>query len=402
MADHAAASALRPTSIPDARVEWASLHAGFILIGVSMTMLATVLPYFTQRWSLSAGQAGFFFTALYFASFVGTLLTSPILPRFGFSKVIGAGHFLFFLGLLFFGLGPWYFSAVCVAVYGLGYGFLNPSINLRATQLPSKNVAAAVGLLNFTWGIGAMFSPVLVVFFQGHWGLRSLTLLLAAGFAALSAFSFLLKPGPSAPLEQQPKRSFSVWRTRLHGTPWIFLIQLFFFYVGIEVSVGGWVALHAKNMPGITPARMAAAPLIFYGFLLLGRLLLPVTLKLFSQRRICLSGLVLIIAGVSLVFFSHSPVLLYTGTLLAGFGCAPQYPIYVTWIASIFKSDSAWLGALFFGATGLGGSAIPWAVGVIASQTHSLRLGFLLPLCAALWLVPVVLRACPDPAPANA
>ena len=106
MADRAATSTLQPTTIPDARVEWASLHAGFVLIGVAMTMLGPVLPYFTQRWSLTTSQAGIFFSALYFASFLGTLMTSSLLPSFGFSRVIGAGHFCYALGLAFLGLGP--------------------------------------------------------------------------------------------------------------------------------------------------------------------------------------------------------------------------------------------------------------------------------------------------------
>jgi fucose permease len=167
--------------------------------------------------------------------------------------------------------------------------------------------------------------------------------------------------------------------------------------VGIEISMGGWVALDEKRLAGITTAKLAAAPAFFYGFLLLGRFLVPFELKLFSQRKICLAGLLLIVAGVSLVAAAPSPPLLYISAALAGFGCAPQYPIYVTWLAAIFGEDSTWLAALFFGAAGLGSSIIPWLVGVIASQTHSLRFGFILPLAAALFMIPFVLRACPRP-----
>ena len=395
MADHAATSTLQPTTIPDARVEWASLHAGFVLIGVAMTMLGPVLPYFTQRWSLTTSQAGIFFSALYFASFLGTLMTSSLLPRFGFSRVIGAGHLCYALGLAFVGLGPWYFSVACVAVYGLGYGFANPSVNLRATQLPSKNVAAAVSLLNFSWGIGAMLSPVVVTFFLGHLGFRALALSLSIGFLGLSLLHFSRGNDASLSAAVRPKHSLAVWRARLQSTPWLSLVQLFFFYVGIEVSVGGWVALHAKGMPAMTRVKIAAAPTFFYGFLLLGRFLAPFVMKRFSQRQICLGGLALAALGVLLVLVANSPILLYAGALMAGLGCAPQYPIYVTWVAAAFKNDSTWLGALFFGAAGLGSSIIPWLVGVVASHSHSLRLGFLLPLASALWMIPFVLRARP-------
>ena len=81
MAERTGTSSLQSSSLANARTEWAFLHSGFILIGVTMTMLGPVLPYFTHRWMLTDGQAGLFFSSSYFASFVGTLLTSSLLPR---------------------------------------------------------------------------------------------------------------------------------------------------------------------------------------------------------------------------------------------------------------------------------------------------------------------------------
>jgi fucose permease len=395
MTDHTPASLAQAEAPPDVRLEWAYLHLGFVLIGITMTMLGPALPYFTHLWNLTDGQAGLFFSTQYFGSFLGTLATSWLLPRLGFSKLISAGYFCFALGLACLGLGPWFFSTGFVAIYGIGYGLANPSINLRATHLPSSNVAAAVSLLNFSWGIGAVSSPFLVAFFLGRLSLRALAALLAACFLALAVAHFVQKADPTASSETRPKRSFAVWRATLQPAPWISLALLFFLYVGVEISVGGWVALDEKRMVGFTAANMAAAPAFFYGFLLLGRFLVPIALKYFSQRTLSVGGLVLATVGVALVAFAQTPTVLHTGALLAGFGCGPQYPIYVTWLAAIFKGDATWLAALFFGAAGIGSSLIPWLVGVVASETHSLRFGFMLPLASALLMIPFALRACP-------
>lgn len=395
MSNQTLASPTQPLAASDARLEWAYLHLGFVLIGVSMTMLGPVLPYFTHRWNLTDGQAGVFFFTQYFGSFLGTLATSWLLPRLGFSKVISAGYFCFALGLACLGLGPWFFSTACVAIYGTGYGLANPSVNLRATRLPSSNVAAAVSLLNFSWGVGAVSSPFLVAFFLGNLSLRWLSAALAVCFLALAVAHFVQKTEPVDSAETRPRRSLQVWRATLRPAPWISLALLFFLYVGIEISVGGWVALDEKQMVGFNPAKMAAAPAFFYGFLLLGRFLLPVALKYFSQRSLSVGGLLLATAGVALVAFAQSPFVLHAGALLAGLGCGPQYPIYVTWLAARFKDDASWLAALFFGAAGIGSSLIPWLVGVVASQTHSLRFGFMLPLASALLMIPFALRACP-------
>jgi len=395
MSNQTAASPTQPAAAPDSRLEWAYLHLGFVLIGVSMTMLGPVLPYFTHRWGLTEEQAAVFFFTQYFGSFLGTLATSWLLPRLGFSKVISAGYFCFALGLACLGLGPWFFSTVCVAIYGYGYGLATPSVNLRATQLPSSNVAAAVSLLNFSWGIGAVSSPFLIAYFLGHLSLRWLSGALAASFLALAVAHFVQQSDQVASAETRPKRSLAVWHATLRPAPWISLALLFFLYVGIEISVGGWVALDEKQMVGFNGAKMASAPAFFYGFLLLGRFLLPVALKYASQRSLSVGGLVLATAGVALVAFANSPQVLHVGASLAGLGCGPQYPIYVTWLAARFKNDATWLAALFFGAAGIGSSVIPWLVGVVASQTHSLRFGFLLPLASALLMIPFALRACP-------
>ena len=395
MSNHTVAPPAQTAAVPDARLEWAYLHLGFVLIGVSMTMLGPVLPYFTHRWNLTEGQAGLFFFTQYFGSFLGTLATSWLLPQLGFSKVISAGYFCFALGLACLGLGPWFFSTVFVAIYGTGYGLANPSVNLRATHLPSSNVAAAVSLLNFSWGVGAVSSPFLIAFFLGSLSLRWLSVALAVCFLALALAHFVQKTVPVASAERRPNRSLAVWRATLRPAPWISLALLFFLYVGIEISIGGWVALDEKQMVGYNAAKMAAAPAFFYGFLLLGRFLLPVALKYFSQRSLSVGGLVLTTAGAALVAFAESPLVLHAGALLAGLGCGPQYPIYVTWLAARFKDDANWLAALFFGAAGIGSSLIPWLVGVVASQTHSLRFGFMLPLASALLMIPFALRACP-------
>jgi fucose permease len=256
-------------------------------------------------------------------------------------------------------------------------------------------VAAAVSLLNFSWGIGAVSSPFLVAFFLGHLSLRALVLTLTVCFLALAVVHFMQKTESSTSQEIRPKRSFAVWRATLQPAPWISLALLFLLYVGIEISVGGWVALDEKRMVGITTAKMAAAPAFFYGFLLLGRFLVPFALKRFSQLALCVGGLVLTTLGVALVAFAQTPAVLQAGALLAGFGCAPQYPIYITWLAAIFEGDATWLAALFFGSAGIGSSLVPWLVGVVASQTHSLRFGFMLPLGSALLMIPFALRACP-------
>jgi MFS transporter, FHS family, glucose/mannose:H+ symporter len=386
------------SSAPNANEEWALLHLSFILIGVITTLLGPILPSFSLRWSLTDAQAGFFFTSQYFFSTLGVVLTSVLLPRYGFSKVSAAGFVAFFLGFSFLGLGPWYVSALMVGIVGFGYGLTNPAINLRATQLASKNTAAAVTFLNFSWSIGSVICPYLVHVLIPAIHLRGFSLLLVAGSLVLMFLH--LSTRKAAPAERAT-HPLADWLAHLRLPQAPPLLALYFFYVGTEVALGGWVASYETRLPGIAVITHVIAPSFFYGALLLGRGIAPLVLRHLSEISVSVGGLLLATVGAAIIAASNTPHILYLGAAIAGMGLAPQYPIFVTWLAAIFKQDSTWIGALFFGAAGLGGGALPWLVGIISAVTHSLRAGLFVPLAVSFLMIFLVLRARPTAAAAS-
>lgn len=390
-----ASSSTAPSSHSPLR-EWGLLHLSFILIGVITTLLGPILPSFSHHWSLTDAQAGFFFTSQYFFSTLGVILTSVFLPRFGFSKVSAGGFVAFCVGFAFLGLGPWVISAFMVGINGFGYGLANPAINLRATQLPSKNTAAAVTFLNFSWSIGAVLCPFLVGALIPTIHLRGFSLLIAASSVVLVALHLSLR---AAALTAHPVRAthaLSEWLAHLHIPQAVPLLALYFLYVGVEVALGGWVASYEKRLPGMSTITLVIAPSVYYGALLFGRGVAPLALRHISQIAISAGGLLVATVGAATIAASNTPHILYLGAAIAGFGLAPQYPIFVTWLAAIFKQDSTWIGALFFGAAGLGGGAIPWLVGIISANTNSLRAGLFLPLAVCFLMIFLVFRARPS------
>jgi fucose permease len=173
------------------------------------------------------------------------------------------------------------------------------------------------------------------------------------------------------------------------------LLLLFFLYVGVETALGGWVAAYEKRMPGMDSSTWALAPLVFYFFLLIGRGLAPLALRRLSQVAISTGGLLCAVAGAGIVAYSQTPLLLQAGAAVAGFGLAPQYPLYVTWFAETFREDASWLSTFYFGGGALGGAVLPWLVGIIAERTNSLRVGLILPAAVTAIMVMLLLRARP-------
>jgi len=381
---------------PSTRKEWLLLHLSFVLIGVITTLLGPILPSFIRHWELTDAQAGFFFTAQYFGSFFGVALTSVFLPRFGFSRVSAIGFFAFMTGFAFLGLGPWMLAAAMVGINGFGYGLANPAINLRATQLPSKNTAAAVTFLNFSWSIGAVLCPFLVSFVVPSFGFRALSLGIAVFSLLLVVLHLTLRSVYPSVRPSRVTHPLPEWLAHLSLPQAIPLLLIYFLYVGVEVAIGGWVASFEKRLPGMSAVTLVVAPSVFYGFILVGRGVAPLALRRTSQIFISVGGLLVATLGATIIAFSNSPHLLYLGAGIAGLGLAPQYPIYVTWLAMIFGEDAPWIGALFFGAAGLGGGALPWLVGIVSASTNSLRAGLYIPLVVSFLMIFLVLRARPD------
>jgi len=376
------------TSEPDPRSEWILLHLGFVAVGIITTLIGNILPTFIRHWSLTDSQAGFLIAAQFTGSSLGTLLTSVFLPRFGFSRVLCAGFVSFALGFAFLGISPWFLTAASVFVYGFGYGLVNPATNLRATQLPSKNMASAVSLLNLSWTVGAVSCPFVVAQLLPAIGIRGIAICFTIVSIVVAAFHLTRHAALPEIAAEKPTRTAREWMHYLKQAPTFSLLLIFFFYVGTEVGTGNWVATQEKRIHGTSSPVFFLAPSFFYGFLLFGRAISPLLLKRFSTIALSLSGLASMGLGVLLIIFAEQTGWLYVGA-------SPQYPIFITWLAQIFRENSTWLSALFFGAAGAGGAALPWLMGIVAAQTSSLRIGFILPLVACVFMVFFAFRAHP-------
>ena len=291
----------RPRSLPgtyNPRREWALLHLSFVVIGVITTLLGPILPSFSHRWALTDAQAGVFFhLSILFQHPRCDSHQRSVTPAFGFSKVSAAGFVAFSVGFAFLGLGPWFISALMMGISGFGYGLANPAINLRATQLPSKNTAAAVTFLNFSWSVGAVLCPFLVGALIPSIHLRGFAILITACSIVLIILHLSLRTAPSPCTRAHAPHPLADWLAHMRLPQAIPLLLLFFLYVGVEVALGGWVASFEKRMPGMAAITLVIAPSVYYGALLLGRGIAPFAFRHFSQIAISGGGLFLATRG---------------------------------------------------------------------------------------------------------
>ena len=341
------------------------IYAQFALIGITTVLLAPLLPTLAVHWGMRDLQSGFFFTAQYGGSTLGSLISTQALPRWGFTRVCTAAMLLLCFGLEIFVAGGASLGLAGVFFCGLGMSLAIAASNIGVAQSNPDRAAAALSVLNLAWGIGAVACPFVI-----GAGLRVLPLTRLVPLLGMLPLVFVVR---FATLD-------SARRERAPATPWkaapfVLITTLSFLYVGTENAVGGWIASYAKTFAAMSTGAAAMAPSAFYGMLLLGRALAPRILRSHSESKVYRLGLLTAIAGAILILTTGRVPLLLAGAGVVGLGLAALFPIIVAALSRDLRENTERLGGFFFAIGNFGGATLPFLVGAVSTQAHSLRAG---------------------------
>ena len=358
------------------------LHAGFVITGVMTTLLGPMLPLLSARWSLNDAQAGYLFTAQFATSIAGVALSTFLSRRYGHRAPLIVGQLFFAAGAALLVRANWALGAFSIGIYGCGQGLTIPASNLLISDLNPQSRAAALNLLNFSWGIGAVGCPFAIAALQPshevHWFLYGV-----AGLALLLAIAFGM-----APFEAEDRGSKAdsgrieqdFWLKRLV----VVLGLLFFIYVGVENSVGGWISSYARRIDHDGGTLWAITPSFFWGALLAGRALAPFALRKARETSVAITGLILASSAVALLLLARNMSWILLAASLAGFGLSAVFPINIAMIPLWLGKPGERAAGVMFALSSLGGATMPWMVGAISNGVHDLSIGLCVPLVGSL------------------
>ena len=360
----------------------------FLPTGILTTVLGPMLPILIARWAMNDTQAGNLFLVQFLASLVGVQLSGVLLARWGFRPAFLSGLLLMACGVATIYMGSLWLGLASVAAYGLGLGLIVPSDNLLIAEIGSgtgsgpSSRAGAVSLLNFFWGVGAVFCSLMVAWTAAH-KLLPFFLGSVALFLVLLALAMRNLPFPAAETSAESPIS---WR-ELAKSPTIWLFAaVFFLYPGAETAVGGWIGSYVSRLGSRGAAIASMMPAFFWSALTVGRALGTAFLRYFPERRVLRAGYASGAAGIALMLWAPTLPGVIGGALITGLSFATLYPITVARLSQRFGVAARSIGAVMFSLAALGPAVIPWMVGVISHATGSLRAGLLLPLGATVVL----------------
>jgi fucose permease len=238
--------------------------------------------------------------------------------------------------------------------------------------------------LHAFYGVGATTGPILLTWLftrqksweSGYFIVAAIQLMLAALFVATVGLW-------GRPAEKHDRPEAVSWRETMN-VPKVWIgILLFFLYTGFESSMGQWTFTVLLKSRELTEVEAGARAGFFWASLTAGRVLFGIVLTRIAVSNVLGIAFPGIAAGVLLLSLHSGPAADILGILMAGFFCAPVFPLLITLTPVVFgnrhssniigyQSSAAMLGAaLIPGSLGLlpdymGWSALPGVLFVLS------------------------------------
>lgn len=315
------------------------IYIAFISLGLPDAVLGAGWPLMHLGLGVPLGHAGIPQMITSIGTIVSSIFSTRVIKKLGTGKVTAISVGLTAVALLGFGLTPSFWFLILFSVpLGLGAGAIDAGLN---AYVASHYEARHMNWLHSFWGIGALMGPLLLSAMLANglsWrsGYISIALvqfvLVLALILALPLWNKVkarkesLEPieVQAGPAEDGINRESIFYPIRVRGTK--LALSTFFFYCGIEASMGLWGGSYLHRVEGMDVAAAARWVSFFYGGITLGRFLAGfITEKINNDNLVRIGGLTVLV-GVLLLLLPFPLPLKLTGFLAIGFGCAPIFP----------------------------------------------------------------------------
>ena len=336
----------------------------FICLGLGTAMVGPTLPSLAKQTGASLGQIGLLFLAGSIGATLGTFVGGRIFDRARGHPVLGLFQLFAAALIIFIPFAPWLWLLILIMVCkGFADGIVNTGANTLLVWTHGEKAGPFMNALHFFFGLGAFLSPLLVaqvVNIEGgyRWAYWAL-----AAFAALVGLRMLTLPGSPAlvhaPASETPRPARSL-------IPYAFVISaalFLFFYVGAEISFGGWIYTYALALGLATATGAAYMTSGFWLAFTIGRLISIPAATRFKPTKIiptaalsCLSILALVI------LMPGSRTILWIVALGLGFCMAPIWPTGFT-LAGQSIALTGLVSSLILLGDSFGGMILPSLIG---------------------------------------
>ena len=333
--------------------------AAFIGIGLAEAVLGRTLPDLAAQTGTVTSEISFLFIARAAGYLLGALLAGRLYDRLPGHPVMASVLIILAVTLVLIPLMPllWLLTIVLL-ILGMAQSVVDVGGNTLLVWVHRRQVGPYMNGLHFFFGVGAFLAPVVIAqavllsggISWGYWVLAGLMVPVA----------IWLLPWPSPKAESLPEDSAA---GRVNYGLIALLALFFFFFVGAEVSYGGWIYSYAVavGLPGETTATYLNSA--FWGALTLARLLtIPLAIRLRPRYLLIMDLAGCLLSLVLVLLWPTSLIIIWVGTIGAGFFLASIFPTTIT-LAERNLTVTGQTTSYFIVGASLGSMAVPWLIG---------------------------------------
>jgi MFS transporter, FHS family, Na+ dependent glucose transporter 1 len=342
----------------------------FVCLGLDSAILGPTLPSLADQTRSHLGQMGLLFLAGAIGYTLGTLISGRVFDRLRGHPVMGIAQ-LFVAAMIFvIPFTPWFWLLlVILACKGFADGFINTGANILLVWTHGEKVGPFMNGLHFFFGLGAFLSPFLVAQVVGIAGGYRWAYWILAAIAGLAGLRMVTLSGSPQPTHARDRETVRPARGPIPYPLVISAMLFLFFYVGAEITFGGWIYTYAVTLK---LASIAGAAYLTSGFWLaftVGRLIsIPLATR-FTPKQVILVALFSCLSILALgMIFSSSSTILWVMAIGLGFCMAPVWPTGFTLAGRSINLTGRLTGIILLGDS-FGGMVLPSAVGQVIEST---------------------------------
>ena len=304
-----------------------------------------------------------------------SLIAGKLIRKFGTPNVTFVSILLTACGLLGISFAPniWVMM-ICTVVMGYGAGAIDTALN---NYISLHYEARHMSWLHCFWGVGVTISPLIMAQFLdgdgGNWrgGYRTIAIMQFC-IALLVIFSLKKwkkqdKTADNIIEENTESNKKSVNIFKIKGVITSILSQGL--YCSMEFLIGTWGASYLVNSFAASPDVAARWVSLYYGGIMLGRLISGVISKKADDKTLLRGGIITAFVGM-LILILPIGTASFVGLLLIGIGFGPIFPSILHSVPDRFgKEYSADITGFHMGGAYAIGFAVQLAFGYIATAT---------------------------------
>ncbi len=333
-------------------------YLSYVALGTVSPSLGIVLPFLAERTGVTMELASSMLSVESLGFMLGSLVVGRVLERFPAHGVIPIALLVMALTLVALSVAPM-FSLILLLLLTLGFfaAWLDVGSNLLMIWQLREKVPSFLTGMHFVWGIGTLFTPLIIVQLQ----MRTGTLLAPFALIALIlvACSLLYVRLPS-PISAQTAEAEGMGMPKI---PVSILIAMLFLIGTMEMVMAGFGFTYLLSTALFSKSQAAEVISTYYAVLTCTRLISVFLLTRYSSQRVVIAALTSLIGAAMMVLLLPITLTgLWVAIFFCGIGLAVPFPLTLTWVPEYVPAVGK-VTSLMYSSVSVGALTIPLLIG---------------------------------------